>query len=69
MNDEQFNALVAIRNELKLANDIKLFELIKTHTVNDETLKVLGVKDEWVKEIKAAINGSTKNGTIKVVGA
>lgn len=69
MNDEQFNALVAIRNELKLANDIKLFELIKTHTVNDETLKVLGVKDEWVKEIKAAINGSAKNGTIKVVGA
>jgi hypothetical protein len=69
MNDEQFNALVAIRNELKLANDIKLFELIKARAVNDETLKVLGVKDEWIKEIKAAINGSAKIGTIKVVGA
>ena len=73
MNDYQSTNLLSQINllygELKLANDIKLFELIKTHAINDETLKVLGAKDEWVKEIKAAINGSAKNGTIKVVGA
>nr|DAD67394.1 MAG TPA: hypothetical protein [Siphoviridae sp. ctt5z12] len=73
MNDYQSTNLLSQINllygELKLANDIKLFELIKAHAIDDETLKVLGVKDEWVKEIKAAINGSAKNGTIKVVGA
>lgn len=65
MNDE---ILKQIADQLKLSNDLKLFELIKSHNINEETLKFLGVGDKWVSDLKEAIKGSKQQGSIRVVG-